>query len=128
MMHLSRTVLHVLSALMMLLLLVVVPVQAQETTEQYIPIGYSPGVSGKYSYVGRITAMDHSARTLTVGDGDNSHVIKLSDATRIWLDRSKVRQPNRVGDYEDCKVGRRIEVMYVDDSKEFARWIKIETT
>lgn len=41
-------------------------IDAQQTTEQYVPIGQSPGVSGKYSYIGKIVEVDQVAHTITV--------------------------------------------------------------
>lgn len=100
---------------------------AQQTTEQYIPIGKSPGVSGEYSYIGNIVAVDRSAHTISVEDGDRVRKIRVTDDTRIWLDRSKVRRENRKAAYEDCEVGRMIEVMHTHDDENIAAWIKIES-
>ena len=103
-----------------------VPVSAQVTTERYIPIGQSPGVSGKYSYVGRIVAMDESSHLMTVEDSKGRHQIKVTGKTQIWLDRNKSKRRNTTASYEDCEVGRRVEVMYTHEDKKVAKWIKIE--
>ncbi|MGI9204715.1 MAG: hypothetical protein ACR2Q3_11940 [Woeseiaceae bacterium] len=99
----------------------------QQIAEQYIPIGYSPGVSGKYSYIGPIVAVDRDAHTISVDENGQRRVIKVTGVTRIWLDRSKRRRENRVASEDDCEVGRMIEVMYLTDAKESAAWIKIES-
>ncbi len=100
---------------------------AQQTTERYIPIGASPGVSGEYSYIGEIVAVDMSNRTLTVEDESGRHTITLTAETRIWLDRSQRRRTALEGNYEDCEVGRRVEVMHRHDDPMVAEWIKVET-
>lgn len=100
----------------------------QKSTEQYIPIGNSPGVSGKYSYIGPIIAIDRSAQTITVEDRGEIREISVTDQTRIWLDRSKERRENLTADYADCEVGRMIEVKYSSEDQKSADWIKIEST
>lgn len=99
----------------------------EKTTEQFIPIGYSPGISNKYSYIGPIVAVDSSEHAITVEDARGARTVKVTAATRIWLDRSKKTQTNIVGGFSDCQVGRLVEVMYLHDDKTVADWIKIET-
>lgn len=99
----------------------------QQSTEQYIPIGYSPGVSGKYSYVGPIVALDRNAHTITVEERGEMREIKVTEQTRIWLDRSKTRRENRNADYADCEIGQMIEVKYSSEDQKSADWIKIES-
>lgn len=104
------------------------PANAQQTTEQYIPIGRSPGVSDKYSYIGNIVAIDRKTRTITVEDRGEIRTIKVTAETRIWFDRSKVRRENIVATYGDCEVGLRVELMHVRGDENVAAWIKIEAT
>lgn len=99
---------------------------AQQSTEQFIPIGYSPGISDRYSYVGEILAVDRDARTVSVEDDGVRKAIRVTPETRIWIDRSKRRRASLNGEYTDCKVGRRIEVKYREDDSAVAEWIKIE--
>lgn len=99
---------------------------AQQTTERYIPIGQSPGVSGAYSYIGRVIAIDPGRQTLSVDDHRGVHLIKVAATTSIWIDRSKSNRQNLVASYGDCKVGARVEVMYEPGDETTARWIKIE--
>jgi hypothetical protein len=102
---------------------------AQRTTEQYIPIGQSPGISGVRSYVGAITAVDPQRRTFTVQDTTGPRTIKVVEGTRIWRDRSAERLSNEAGDLSDLRVGRRVEVKYVDDqARDTADWIKVAVT
>ncbi len=101
-------------------------VHAQQTTEQFIPMGKSPGVSGKYAWMGEIEQVDDQNRTITVKTDSSSKTLKLTDKTRIWLDRSKLRERNSKGDFADLKKGRKVEVKYVKDRETEAEWIKIE--
>ena len=99
---------------------------AQRATEQYIPIGESPGISGVRSYIGAITAVDPQRRTFTVQDTTGPRTIKVGEGTRIWRDRSAERLSNEAGDLSDLRVGRRVEVKYVDDqARDTADWIKV---
>jgi hypothetical protein len=108
------------------------PAAAQQATEIYIPIGQSPGVSGKISVIGTIESYDHAARTLTVrleGEAARTETARLTEQTRIWLDRTELRSSNRLGERTDCEPGRRIEVKF--EQREGARtseaeWVKIE--
>ena len=111
-----------LSALLGALLLGTPPALAQKTTEQFIPIGQSPGLSGKYTEIAEIAAVDPAARTITL-DGRS---VAVTARTHIWLDRSKMKQPSVAGDFSNLTVGRRVEVSYQDETKRItAAWIKV---
>lgn len=103
-------------------------IEAQQTTEQYVPIGQSPGVSNKYSYIGKIVEVDRVAHTITVESERGTKTIGVKPTTRLWLDRSKVKSTNTIASYSDCEVGRLVEVMYDHDNQAVADWIKIESS
>jgi hypothetical protein len=101
----------------MIALLSSAPALGQKATEQFIPIGQSPGLSGQYTSVGTIEAADATGRTISVG----GRSVQVTERTRIWLDFA-------AGGFDDLQPGRRAEVMYEDDArKEFAAWIKVVT-
>ena len=101
----------------------------QRATEQYIPIGQSPGLSQKYTSVGEITEVNQRDRTITVADPAGSRTVKISEKTRIWLDRTKLKQPNVTGRFPDLKKARRVEVKYEDpERRQIADWVKVEIT
>jgi hypothetical protein len=100
--------------------------QAQQTTEKFIPIGMSPGVSGKSSYQGNITEVNVAAKSFSMQiDGDNK-VISFAPTTRIWLDRSKSKKPNLDGEPGALETGSKVEVMMDPEDPTKAAWIKIE--
>ncbi|MGH8494865.1 MAG: hypothetical protein ACREVN_01895 [Gammaproteobacteria bacterium] len=100
---------------------------AQEATERYIPIGESPGVSGEETYLGECVRYDSQDQVLQVQGRAGERSIRLTEHTRIWLDRSRARKSNLVGDTDDLVPGRRIEVKYVDPEDEtVADWVKVE--
>ncbi|MDX1517386.1 MAG: hypothetical protein R3288_11130 [Woeseiaceae bacterium] len=101
------------------------PGHAQQTTEVYIPIGESPGISADESWIGEIEAVDYSEMKLEVDTSRGMRTVKVDDRTRFYLDRSDYRKQNVYGDMRDCRVGRRVEV-YVDEEGT-ARWIKIRS-
>ena len=108
-----------------LLLLALAPVAlGQRTTERYIPIGKSPGLSGKRTYMGKVGTADATARTI----GGASWNAQVTERTRIWLDRSKLGLTNIAGTFDDLKPGRVIEVKYAGKGKNSgpAEWIKVE--
>ncbi len=103
--------------------------RGQEATERYIPIGQSPGLSRQYNYLGPIDAVDPENRTLTIAGPSGPRVVKLTERTRIWLDRSMLESTSSSGSFADCLLGRRVEVKYEDPARrELADWIKVQIT
>lgn len=98
----------------------------QKATEQFIPIGQSPGLSGKRTYMGRIGTVDADGRAI----GGKTWSATVTERTRIWLDRSKLGQRNTAGTTADLKVGAVVEVKYAGaergKSSGPAEWIKVE--
>ena len=102
-------------------------VHAQKETERYIPLGQSPGVSHKLARIGEIAEVDESKRTVTITDPAGRWTVGITDQTRIWLDRTKLKQPNLTGSFTDLRKGRRVEVKYQDpERREVADWVKVE--
>jgi len=109
-----------------LLLLIASSAFAQQATERYIPLGQSPGLSARQTYVGVIAEADPGARTVTFGTGTAHRSVRITPKTWIWIDRSKFGLPSMAGSFDDLKSGRRAEVKYVDESRrEAADWIKV---
>ncbi|MFI5404002.1 MAG: hypothetical protein ACHQ1G_13770 [Planctomycetota bacterium] len=99
--------------------------QGQKATERFIPIGKSPGLSGKRTYMGKIGTVDADGRTI----GGKTWSATVTDRTRIWLDRTKLGLSNTKGTVKDLKPGAVIEVKYEGREKKTsgpAEWIKIE--
>jgi hypothetical protein len=70
---------------------------------------------------------DARALTLTIAEPAGRRTVKLTDKTRIFLDRSKLKQPNLEGTVADLQKGRRVEVKYIDpERREVADWVKVE--
>jgi hypothetical protein len=100
---------------------------AQKMTEQYIPIGQSPGLSGEQTKIGNIEAVSVQEQALTVTGSSGSFSVQIAEDTHIWLDKSKMGSTNTIGTVSDLQAGRRIEVKYKDnDPQEAAEWIKVE--
>jgi hypothetical protein len=103
---------------------------AQQSTEMYVPIGQSPGVSGVSSEVGRVVAYEEATRTLVFRAAAGERRAELTDGTRIWLDRSGTASPSRSGSAADCRSGARVEVRYAYDGATRttrAVWVKVES-
>jgi hypothetical protein len=99
----------------------------QQATEMHIPIGKSPGLSGKVTYIGQVGKTDAEART--VADSTGGWTATVTARTRIWLDRSSIKQPNREGTFADLVAGRVMEIKYEGKEKVKsgpAEWIKVE--
>jgi hypothetical protein len=101
----------------------------QKATEQFIPLGQSPGASGTLTSIGEIGETDARGQTLTLVQPSGPRTVTITEKTRIFLDRSKLKQPNVTGTFADLKKGRRAEVKYEDPtSKTTADWVKVEIT
>jgi len=111
-----------------ILVFAMVPVTlAEKATELYIPIGKSPGLYGKYLATGRIEKVNYQNNTLTMSSGSSSYPVEVTERTMIFLDRSKMGQPNIYGSFSDCKQGMMIEVRFEKDERgRPAEWIKLE--
>lgn len=99
----------------------------QMMTERYVPIGESPGVSGKLSTIGTIVEVDREDHTMTVDGERGRRTYRIMDTTHIWLDRSSWQLTNVTGSYRDCVEGRRVEVLRRQDDEAVADWVKIES-
>lgn len=108
------------------LLALALPVLAQQTTERFIPIGQSPGISGQYSMMGTVREFDASTGILQVENADGRKAYRVTAQTRIWIDRSASRRSSLVGKRGDLAAGRLVEVMYRRNDPQLADWIKIE--
>jgi len=101
-------------------------VHAQHATERYIPIGQSPGLSGTNTYIGKIRDVEEATYTLVVRDENGGRQkIRVTPTSEVWVDRSKRRRSSLKGSFEDCRKGRRVEVLLRPDSGE-AAWVKVE--
>ncbi|HXF47161.1 MAG TPA: hypothetical protein VNK91_13680 [Burkholderiaceae bacterium] len=99
---------------------------SQEATERFIPIGQSPGQSGRATYIGPIQAVDPAQRVLIVGTAGAAQKFTVTDRTAIWVDRSALKQTNTRGSFADLQPGRRVEVKWDAKDRSRAEWIKVE--
>lgn len=96
---------------------------AHPATERYIPIGYwsSVGVGG--TYLGSVTAVAAKATSLSFVEGGVSKSIRITDDTRIYVDRSHLGKKNTTGSRADLRAGRTMEIRLAKDGT--AAWIKV---
>jgi hypothetical protein len=100
----------------------------QKATEMFIPIGQSPGLSNKISIIGTIETIDARARTMVVAGPSGRWDAMITDRTKIWLDKSKLRLPNQKGTLADLRKGLLAEVKYEEAgvNRGPADWIKVQ--
>lgn len=105
-------------------------VSAQEMTERYIPIGASPGLSGKSTVIGTLQSVNAREQTCAVAGATGATRVKVTERTKIWLDRSKLRQTNLEGTFADLRPGATVEVKPEDNPRGVAggpaEWIKVQ--
>jgi hypothetical protein len=102
---------------------------AQKSTELYIPIGQSPGVSGIQTIIGTIESVNAPDRGLVVTDEQGSATVKISDKTQIWLDQSTLKTRNQSGSFDALQPKRRVEVKFTESTWQAqvtAEWIKVQ--
>ena len=122
---------RLLASTLALCSIMALPIYGQKSTEIFIPIGKSPGLSGKYSVIGKIVSIGITTRILTISGKDGEHTARITEKTKIWLDRSEAMTGNEGGSVADCRRGRLCEVKYVYEDKtrtDEAEWIKIRVS
>ena len=103
------------------------PALAEKTTELYLPIGKSPGLSDKYNLIGTVAGVNPQDQTLTVTGASGTYTVDTTEYTLIFLDKSKLRQPNRYGTFSDFKKGMMVEVRFEAGKQHRpAEWIKLQ--
>jgi len=101
----------------------------QEATEMFIPIGQSPGLSGKGSLIGTLESVDPGKRMVTISSPSGAQTVGITDRTLIWLDRNQQKQPNQNGAINDLQKGRKVEVkLRKGEPKAVAEWIKVQVS
>ena len=99
---------------------------AQKETEVYIPIGQSPGVSGKYSMICTVQTIKVNDSIMTIKQESGNMNLKMTEQTKIYLDKSKLKLQNTKGTYADIKPGMTMEVKYIDNKPgNPVDWIKV---
>lgn len=99
-------------------------VNAQQSTERYIPIGSSPGVSSDESFIGMITEIDYADHKMEITGTEGTMSVAPTDSTRYFLDRTKRKKSNQTATFRDCEVGVKVEIKTNADGT--IDWIKIE--
>ena len=114
-------------AIMIFLLAVNHTTYGQKATEIYIPVGQSPGLSGKYTTIGTVSTINAPEKTVIMSNSVGTYTIKIADETRIWLDKSLLKIKNETGTFEAIEEGMLIEVKYKYNKPENAvEWVKVQ--
>ena len=103
-------------------------VGVQQATEMFIPIGQSPNLSNKVTVMGTIESVNAETRTIVVKSDGGSATATITEKTKIFLDRSQRKEPNRYGAFEDLERGARVEVLYEGRTRAAAgpaEWVKV---
>lgn len=104
---------------------------AQQATELFIPLGASPNLSDEVTVIGTLSSVEAEKRTITVKTEAGSATAIITEKTKIFLDRSRLKEPNRYGAFADLVEGARVEVLYQGRTRATAgpaEWVKVEVT
>ena len=120
-------------ALSALILLAAGAAHAQRSpTEQFVPIGESPGTSIMQGEVVSVAAQPQSTDTtatsttaFTMKTGGVERTYLIGPRTRIYVDRSKEGLTNELGSVADLSAGRDVEAFVPDLSNRLAFWVKV---
>lgn len=95
-------------------------------TEQFVPIGQSPGPGVVEGTAGAVAepAADGPPIVSVERSGDQVGAYVVTPATRIYIDRSAQGLPSLVGTIADVHPGRVIEVR-INPETRAAEWIKV---
>ncbi len=102
---------------------------AQKATEIYIPIGKSPGLSGKTTVIGTIDSVLAQERTMTIRGQGRTWSVKIEACTDIWIDRSRILGTNLYGTVADCRQGRLVEIKFQNNQPRdgaTCEWVKVQ--
>ena len=87
----------------------------------------SPGLSGKYTVMGKIDQVNPKNQTVKMSGASGSYTVKMTKNTSIYLDRSKAQLSNIYGTLADCNGGDLVEVKFEDNShSKPIEWIKVQ--
>ena len=101
----------------------------QKATEIYIPVGKSPGLSGKYTTIGIVNSINAPDKTIIMSNSVGTYTIKIADETIVWLDNSQLKIKNVTGTFEAIEEGKLIEVKYKYNKPEnTVEWLKVQMT
>lgn len=103
----------------------------QKATEMFIPLGQSPGLSNTVTVIGSVKTINAQKRTIDVAGPSTAWNVQITDRTQIWLDKSKLRLPNKDGTFADLRKGQLVEVKYEGSERKSqgpAEWIKVQFT
>ena len=117
---------RLVGCLCVLLLAVATPLRGQEATERFLPIGQSPGQSGKTTRVGTVESVNLQAHSFTVAADGQVTGMAWTGRTRFWLDRSRQQLGTLKGAAGDIQAGRRVEIKADKNDAGLADWIKID--
>lgn len=101
----------------------------QKSNEFFIPIGQSPGLSGKHTVIARVQTLDTSDRSMTLTDAAGGVMtVRPNPQTAIWLDRSQLKLPNRKGEFASLRKDMVVEVKYRNNDRAagVVEWIKAQ--
>lgn len=102
-------------------------VQAQEMTERHIPVGAYPSLSGEHTFTGIIVAVDHGKKIITLEIEDGERNFRVTDDTKIWLDRSQLKKTTLDGVFGDIQTGLEAEVRTLgEENSDAAYWVKVQ--
>jgi hypothetical protein len=119
-----RTILMVLAALTATIA-VVGAAGAHPATEQFIPIGKSPGDGTVQGRAGAaVQPQAGGTEVVPVQTATAEQNIVVGPRTRVYIDRSAQGQPNTVGTLADVQPGRVIEAR-IDPETRYANWVKV---
>ena len=100
---------------------------AQKSTEIFIPIGQSPGLSNKSSLIGTLESVDPGKKMVSISSPSGAQTVGITDRTLIWQERSLQKQTNQKGAIGDLQQGRKVEIkLRQGEPKAVAEWIKVQ--
>ena len=115
------------SLILMLVLLLPSLAHGQEMTEKYIPVGAYPEMAGKFVTTGTIVSVDERAKTVSVKVDSGIQKFTVTNTTKIWQDRSLLKEPNIDGKFSDLKSGLRAEIgVSGPEQMGIAKWVKVQ--
>lgn len=107
--------------------LVAATISSHEMTDKYVPVGHYPELRSPYTSIGTIANMDADSRVVTLTGDATTNTYRITEDTKIWLDRSLLKLENLDGSATNIEIGMKAEIKARGpDRPDEALWVKLQ--
>ncbi len=117
------------SVTIMAVFLVAATSSSHEMTDKYVPVGHYPELRSPHTRIGTIAEMDAGGRSVTLTDDGTTNTYRITEDTKIWLDRSLLKLENLDGSVANIEIGMKAEIKARGPERpDEALWVKLQVS